>query len=134
MLLYAVILFGLVVVLQLRGISQRLESNHSAVQDLKEELQGIGKKIAEIAEELHWYKDSTFAHDLKEWLEEVPKDVVEELQWHKSSTFAHELREWLQEISKDITGELQAAAGELRAAATDILNTLSTIENNTSHD
>ena len=124
MLLYAVILFGLIVVLQLRGISQRLANNHSAVQEVKEELQRIAKAISE---ELQWYKDSTFAHDLKEWLEEIPKDVVEELQWHKNSTFAHELREWLQEISKDITGELQAAA-------TDILNTLSTIENNTSQD
>lgn len=124
MLLYVVILFGLIVVLQLRGISQRLANNQSAVQDLKEELEEIGKKIGE---EFQWYKDSTFAHDLKQWLEEIPKDVVEELQWHKSSTFAHELREWLQEISKDMAAELQAAAA-------DILNTLSTIENNTSHD
>jgi len=117
MLLYAVIFFGVVVVFQLRGISRRLEANYS-------EIQAIEKKIAE---ELAWYKGSTFAHDLKEWLEEVPKDMAEELQWHKSSTFAHELREWLQELSKEIAGEVQSAAG-------DILTALSTIENNTSHD
>jgi len=101
------------------------------MQNLKDEVQGIGKKITE---ELAWYKDSTFAHDLKEWLEGIPKDVVEELQWHRSSTFAHELREWLQEISKDIAEEVQVVAGEVRAAATDILNTLSTIESNTSQN
>ncbi len=113
MLLYAVILFGLVVVLQLHGINRRLESNHSA--------------LRELSEELRWHKEPAFAHDLKEWLKEIPRDIVEELQWHKSSTFAHELREWLQEVSNDITGEL-------RLAATEISNTLSAIENNTSHD
>ena len=124
MLLYAVILFGLVIVFQLQHISGRLEGNQSAVEGLKEELQGIGKKITE---ELQWYEVSTFAHDLKEWLEEIPKDIVEELQWHKSSTFAHELLERLEGISKDITGELQAAS-------TDILKSLATIEDNTSRD
>lgn len=124
MLLYVVILFGLVVTLQLHGIGQQVQSNHSALQDLKAELQGISRKITE---ELEWYKDSTFAHDLKEWLEEIPKDIVEELQWHKTSTFAHELLERLQGISEDVTRELQSAA-------TEILNTLSTIQGNTSQD
>jgi predicted PurR-regulated permease PerM len=112
MLLYVVIAFGLLVSWQLWGISQQLESNHSAMQKL-------------------------FAHELREWLEEIPKDIVEELQGYKDGTFAQELRERLdeisnlkeslEEISKDITGEVQAAAR-------DILNTLSTIEDNTSHD
>lgn len=124
MLLYAVILFGLVIVFQLQHISGRLESNQSAVEGLKEELQGIDKKITT---ELQWHEDSTFAHDLKEWLEEIPKDIVEELQWHKSSTFAHELLERLEGISKNITAELQTAA-------TDILDALSRIEDNTSED
>ena len=124
MLLDAVMLFGVVVVVQLWGISQRLESNRSEMHALKEQLQGLGKKITE---ELEWYKESTFAHDLKGWLEEIPKDIVEELQWHKDSTFAHELREWLQEIPKDIAQEIQAAAR-------DILSSLSTIEDNTSHN
>lgn len=124
MLLYTVILFGSVIIFQLEGIRRRLENSHSAVNELKEKLHDIDERITE---ELQWSKEYTFAHDLREWIEEIPKEIVEELQWHKSSTFAHELLERLERISKDITGELQTAA-------TDILNTLSTIEQNTSED
>jgi len=109
MLLYVVVAFGLIVVWQLAGISQQLASNHSAMR----ELQGIGEKITN---ELNWYKDNTFAANLNE-----------ELRWYRDGTFANELRECLQAIPTDITGEIQTAAKN-------ILDTLSTIENNTSHD
>ena len=107
MLLTIVALFGLVVVMQLRGISQQLEGSRLAVQELKEL----------VATELRWYKDSTFAHDLKEWLEEAQKEVTEELQWHKDLTFAHELKEWIERVEK---------------AAKEILEKLGNIESNTS--
>ena len=79
MLLYVVIAFGLIVVWRLAGISQQLETNRLAMRNLER----IGERIEE------------------------------EFQWHKDSTFAHQLSEWLQEISEDITGEIQTAAKDI---------------------
>ncbi len=38
---------------------------------------------------------------------------MEELQWYKDSSFAHDLMGRLQEISKDITGEIQTSAVDI---------------------
>lgn len=113
MLTYIVAAFGLAVVLLLWGINQQL--------------QGLREGIMKINDELQWDKKQAFAHDLREWLEEIPKDIVGELQWHKDSTFAHDLRERLGEISKSVAEEIQTAAKA-------ISKTLADIEGNTSHD
>jgi hypothetical protein len=143
MLTYIVVAFGLVVVLQLWGINQRLAG-----------MQSPNEELNKITNELQWHKDSTFAHNLKEALEEVPKDILKQLEWHKDFTFAHDLRESLEEVPKDIVEELQwfkdhifaheiterlqeiskTVTDEIQAAAKDILNTLSTIESNTSRE
>jgi hypothetical protein len=136
MLTYIVIAFGLVVVLQLNGISRQLEilkeefqwtKDRSFAHRLKERLEETAKDIKDIAEELQWHENSTFAHELSRWLRKIPEDIVKELQWHQNFTFAGQLREWLQEISKDITGELQTTGK-------DISKTLANIENNTSRE
>ncbi len=106
MLVAIVALFGLVVVVQLRGISRQLEGSRLVAQELKEL----------VTTELRWYKDSTFARDLKEWIEEAQKEVTEELQWHKNLTFAHALKEWIERVED---------------AAEEILKTLNNIESNT---
>jgi predicted PurR-regulated permease PerM len=140
MMTYIVIALGLVGVFLLWRISQQLQGlreeilkindelqsdkKYAFVHDLREWLQEIPKGIVE---ELQWHKDSTFAHNLREWLQEVPIGVVEELQWHKDSTFAHNLREWLEEISESVTEQIQKAAKEISTI-------LASIDDNTSHN
>ena len=109
MLLYVVIVFGLLVVWQLRGILSAIRSLKldSALQDLKKELK----------DELQWHKDNTFANrlmedlkshkkDLVRELESHKEDIVNELQWHKPSSFAQVLIKGLEEIPTDITRDI----------------------------
>jgi hypothetical protein len=132
--LYAVILLGVIVVVQLNGISQklnevtqRLESNLSAIETSVRELKQVETAIAKISGEFRWYDDSTLAHSLREWLQEIPKELIEQLRWYEDSTFAHNLKSLIRETAIDVTGEIREVAAE-------VLNALATIENNTSRD
>ena len=58
---------------QIVGINQQLESNQATMKDLKGEFQVITK-------ELKWYEDNSFAKELREWIQEVPKGITGELQ------------------------------------------------------
>ena len=81
MLLATVIVFGLVFALQLHRLSRQLETKETGgLRDLLEELKALRR---DIAQELRWYQDSTFAHELREFIQETPTTIVDELSWHK---------------------------------------------------
>jgi hypothetical protein len=98
----AVIAVGVVVVWYLVRISERLESISQQLENSRSAMQKLQGTGEDIAEELKSYND-TFAANLREEF----NNLREEFEWYKDGTFAHELREGQREISTDITGELR---------------------------
>ena|SRR5208282_4134915 len=73
-------------------------------------------ELQEIKEEFQWHKDYTFAHELREWIEEIPKDIEKELQWHVGGTFAHELRDWIETAAADSAKEINERLDSMGAS------------------
>jgi hypothetical protein len=100
--LYAVIIFGVIIVLQLWNISSILAAN---LHPLNRQAEQIRKFIEH---ELLWYRDGSFAHGLRKYLEEIPKPIVKELEWTKDYSFAQQLRQQIAIAAREITDQLQS--------------------------
>jgi hypothetical protein len=98
--LSGLVFVGVILILQLYQLLGRLGDIHSEIRNVKEELQ--------------WIKQSSFAHNLREWCEEISKDIAEKID------------ESAENISRDVIREIQQAVSDIGTA-------LSTIEYNTSH-
>ncbi len=149
MLLFLIILFGAGVLVELHTISKRLEhiggaksGDGAELSQLKGELQEIRKEIAGQAEqtrtylkdELQCYNDHSFAHDLRDQLREIPKEIVEELQWLKDATFADELKEWIETAATSVSNALETQERTLTVIENSLSNmeaSLSSIDANT---
>ena len=74
--LYAVILFGLIIVWQLAGIV-------SALQNVQSDLENMKANSQKLKDELQWHTNYTFACNLMEELTSHKKDIVDGLESSK---------------------------------------------------
>jgi hypothetical protein len=96
--------FGLIVVIQLRGISKRLDN-----------VQGSLTKITKTLDVL---EDGSFAHRLLDQFRRHKEDsfarwLNDEFQWYKDGTFANFLNDRLSEMRTGISEEIRSAAGDM---------------------
>jgi len=96
--LYALVIIGVVAILELYRLNSRLGDIQSEIKELKKEL--------------HWTEKLSFAENLREWGEEFSKDITDKI------------GESSKDISQDIAQEIKDAAEDLLRSLSDMAKDL----------
>jgi archaellum component FlaC len=148
MTLFLVTVFCVAVLVQLHTISKRLEhiggtnsgssgadsddahTSGAELSQLKEELQKIRKVISGqveemrtyLKDELQCYNDASFAHDLRDQLREIPKQIVEQIE-----TAADDVSKVL-ENQLDRLKSVESSFSSMETSLSNMESSLSTME------